>query len=150
MTETIDRADAPHPGGPRRRSLTYDVRRNDAGTDPVLFMIAAASPMGAAGFGALRDALQRPHRRDLRPPRCRAQPAHRRRAPRHTPEEHADDLHRLIDGARRRAGRHLRQQRRRGERAWRSWPRTRSRFGPSSRTSLRSQRSCLTATRLSP
>ena len=34
-----------------RAILTYDVRRNDQSTDPVLFMIA--SPMGAAGFGTL-------------------------------------------------------------------------------------------------
>ena len=32
-------------------TLTYDVRRNDETTEPVLFLIG--SPMGAAGFGSL-------------------------------------------------------------------------------------------------
>jgi len=32
-------------------TLTYDVRRNDATTEPALFLIG--SPMGAAGFGSL-------------------------------------------------------------------------------------------------
>ena len=32
-------------------TLTYDVRRNDASTEPILLLIA--SPMGAAGFGTL-------------------------------------------------------------------------------------------------
>ena len=31
--------------------LTYDVRRNDASTEPILLLIG--SPMGAAGFGTL-------------------------------------------------------------------------------------------------
>jgi hypothetical protein len=31
-------------------TLTYDVRRNDASTEPILLLIG--SPMGAAGFGA--------------------------------------------------------------------------------------------------
>jgi hypothetical protein len=31
--------------------LSYDVRRNDESTDPILFLIAA--PMAAAGFGTL-------------------------------------------------------------------------------------------------
>ena len=51
--------------------LTYDVRSNGSSTEPVLLMIA--SPMGAAGFGTLVGLLHRPHRRHLRPPRCRAQ-----------------------------------------------------------------------------
>jgi hypothetical protein len=33
--------------------LTYDVRSNGSGTEPVLLMIA--SPMGAAGFGTLSE-----------------------------------------------------------------------------------------------
>ena len=78
MNETIDRVEPPHPGWSPAPILTYDVRRNDAGTDPVLFMIA--SPMGAAGFGSLPGVLLPPHGRHLRPPRLRAQPAHRRRA----------------------------------------------------------------------
>lgn len=32
-------------------TLTYDIRRNDASTEPILFLIG--SPMGAAGFGTL-------------------------------------------------------------------------------------------------
>lgn len=32
-------------------ALTYDVRRNDSSTEPVLMLIG--SPMGAAGFGSL-------------------------------------------------------------------------------------------------
>ena len=52
-------------------TLTYDVRRNDASTEPILLLIG--SPMGAAGFGTLSAALRRPHRGDLRPTRLRAQ-----------------------------------------------------------------------------
>jgi pimeloyl-ACP methyl ester carboxylesterase len=73
--------------------LAYDVRRNDSSTEPPLFLIG--SPMGAAGFGTLggyfadrtivtydprsseRSTLDEP----TKPP---------------TPEEHADDLHRII------------------------------------------------------
>jgi hypothetical protein len=32
-------------------TLTYDVRRNDASTEPILLLIG--SPMGAAGFGSV-------------------------------------------------------------------------------------------------
>jgi pimeloyl-ACP methyl ester carboxylesterase len=74
-------------------SLTYDVRRNEEATEPPLVLIG--SPMGAAGFGTLaghfgdrtivtydprgseRSVLAEP----TKPP---------------TPEEHADDLHRII------------------------------------------------------
>ncbi len=74
-------------------TLTYDVRRNDESTEPILFLIG--SPMGAAGFGTLsghfadrtvvtydprgteRSTLDEP----TKPP---------------TPEDHADDLHRII------------------------------------------------------
>jgi pimeloyl-ACP methyl ester carboxylesterase len=74
-------------------TLTYDVRSNDESTEPILFLIG--SPMGGAGFGTLsghftdrtvatydprgteRSTLDEP----TRPP---------------TPEEHADDLHRII------------------------------------------------------
>ena len=73
--------------------LTYDVRRNDASTEPILLLIG--SPMGAAGFGTLAG-----HFTDRTvatyDPRgversTKADPG----AP-STPEEHADDLHRLI------------------------------------------------------
>ena len=74
-------------------TLAYDVRRNDDSTEPPLFLIG--SPMGAAGFGTLsshftdrtvatydprgteRSTLDEP----TKPP---------------TPEDHADDLHRII------------------------------------------------------
>ena len=32
-------------------TLAYDIRQNDASTEPILFLIG--SPMGAAGFGTL-------------------------------------------------------------------------------------------------
>jgi pimeloyl-ACP methyl ester carboxylesterase len=74
-------------------TLTYDVRRNEQTTEPALVLVG--SPMGAAGFGTLashfgdrtvvtydprgseRSVLTEP----TKPP---------------TPEEHADDLHRII------------------------------------------------------
>ena len=74
-------------------TLTYDVRGNDASTEPVLVLIG--SPMGAAGFGTLSRhfadrtvvtydprGVERSTRTDP------ASPV--------TPEVHADDLHRLI------------------------------------------------------
>ena len=73
--------------------LTYDVRRNGTSDAPVLVLIA--SPMGAAGFGTLSRyftdrmvvtydprGVERSRRTDG--------------AATSTPEEHADDLHRLI------------------------------------------------------
>jgi pimeloyl-ACP methyl ester carboxylesterase len=73
--------------------LTYDVRRNDASAEPVLLLIG--SPMGAAGFGTLSGyftdrtvftydprGVERSRRTDG--------------AAESTPDEHADDLHRLI------------------------------------------------------
>ena len=73
--------------------LTYDVRRNGTSDAPVLVLIA--SPMGAAGFGTLSRyftdrmvvtydprGVERSRRTDD--------------AATSTPEEHADDLHRLI------------------------------------------------------
>ena len=74
-------------------TLTYDIRRNEQSTEPILLLIG--SPMGGAGFGTLsghfsdrtvvtydprgteRSTLDEP----TKPP---------------TPEEHADDLHRII------------------------------------------------------
>jgi pimeloyl-ACP methyl ester carboxylesterase len=77
------------PGG----VLTYDVRGSGTGDAPVLFLIG--SPMGAAGFGTLAGyftdrtvvtydprGVERSRRTDG--------------AATSTPEEHADDLHRLI------------------------------------------------------
>jgi pimeloyl-ACP methyl ester carboxylesterase len=73
--------------------LRYDVRSNDPSTEPVLLMIA--SPMGAAGFGTLAEhftdrtvvtydplGVERSQRADG--------------ATVSTPDEHADDLYRLI------------------------------------------------------
>ena len=73
--------------------LTYDVRRADSGTAPVLLLIG--SPMGAGGFGTLsghftdRTVVTYDPRGVERS--TKADPA----SP-STPEEHADDLHRLI------------------------------------------------------
>ena len=73
--------------------LTYDVRRSDSSTAPVLFLIG--SPMGAAGFGTLagyftdRTVLTYDPRGAERSRRTDG-------AATSTPEEHADDLHRII------------------------------------------------------
>ncbi|MFP5369723.1 MAG: alpha/beta fold hydrolase [Actinomycetes bacterium] len=74
--------------------LTYDVRSGGTGEAPVLLLIG--SPMGAAGFGTLAGyfpdrtvvtydprGVERSRRTDGRPTT--------------TPEEHADDLSRLVD-----------------------------------------------------
>jgi len=73
--------------------LTYDVRRADSPTAPVLLMIG--SPMGAGGFGTLAA-----HFTDRTvvtyDPRGVERSAKVDPASPSTPEEHADDLHRLI------------------------------------------------------
>ena len=74
-------------------TITYDVRRNATSTEPVLLLIG--SPMGAAGFGTLAGhfpdrtvvtydprGVERSEKTDPSTPS--------------TPEDHADDLHRLI------------------------------------------------------
>ena len=74
-------------------TLTYDVRRNDESTEPILFLIG--SPMGAAGFGSLAGhftdrtivtydprGAERSNKADPESPS--------------TPDDHADDLHRII------------------------------------------------------
>ena len=73
--------------------LTYDVRRNDESTEPTLFLIG--SPMGAAGFGTLASHFpdrtvvtydpRGSERSELTEPTIPP-----------TPEDHADDLHRII------------------------------------------------------
>jgi pimeloyl-ACP methyl ester carboxylesterase len=77
----------------RSATLTYDVRRNDASTEPVLLLIAA--PMGAAGFGTLSG-----HFTDRTvvtyDPRGTERSVEADPASLTTPDEHADDLHRLI------------------------------------------------------
>jgi pimeloyl-ACP methyl ester carboxylesterase len=73
--------------------LTYDVRRNDATTEPVLLLIG--SPMGAGGFGTLagyftdRTVVTYDPRGSERSKRTDG-------VPQNEVEEHADDLHRLI------------------------------------------------------
>lgn len=73
--------------------LTYDVRRNDSSRQPTLFLIG--SPMGASGFVTLashfadRTVVTYDPRGAERSPRTDD-------ATRNTPEEHADDLHRII------------------------------------------------------
>jgi pimeloyl-ACP methyl ester carboxylesterase len=75
-------------------TLTYDVRPSNDGTvEPPLFLIG--SPMGAAGFGTLaghfpdRTVLTYDPRGVERSPKAEPETAS-------TPEQHADDLHRVI------------------------------------------------------
>jgi uncharacterized protein YndB with AHSA1/START domain/pimeloyl-ACP methyl ester carboxylesterase len=74
-------------------TLTYDVRRNDASTEPILLLIG--SPMGAAGFGTLSR-----HFADRTvvtyDPRGSERSLKTDPASPVTPDMHADDLHRLI------------------------------------------------------
>jgi pimeloyl-ACP methyl ester carboxylesterase len=74
-------------------TLTYDVRGNDAGTEPILLLIG--SPMGAAGFGTLSQ-----HFSDRTvvtyDPRGVERSVKTDPASPVTPEVHADDLHRII------------------------------------------------------
>lgn len=73
--------------------LYYDVRSNDSGNAPVLLLIG--SPMGAAGFGTLAG-----HFADRTvvtyDPRGAERSVRTDGAAESTPDEHADDLHRLI------------------------------------------------------
>jgi pimeloyl-ACP methyl ester carboxylesterase len=73
--------------------LHYDVRSNDASTEPILLIIG--SPMGAAGFATLAG-----HFADRTVVTYDPRGADRSRrtdtATESTPAEHADDLHRLI------------------------------------------------------
>jgi len=73
--------------------LTYDVRRSDSSTAPVLLLIG--SPMGASGFGTLAR-----HFADRTvvtyDPRGVERSKRTDGATQSTPDEHADDLHRLI------------------------------------------------------
>ena len=74
-------------------TLTYDVRGNDASTEPILLLIGA--PMGAAGFGTLSQ-----HFSDRTvvtyDPRGSERSLKTDPTSPVTPEVHADDLHRLI------------------------------------------------------
>ncbi|GAA3928337.1 alpha/beta hydrolase [Actinomadura viridis] len=73
--------------------LHYDVRSNDSSAEPVLLLIG--SPMGAAGFGTLAG-----HFTDRTvvtyDPRGAERSLRTDGAEESTPDEHADDLHRLI------------------------------------------------------
>jgi pimeloyl-ACP methyl ester carboxylesterase len=73
--------------------LRYDVRSNDASTEPVLLVIG--SPMAAAYFGTLAG-----HFADRTvvtyDPRGSERSERTDGATQNTPDEHADDLHRLI------------------------------------------------------
>ena len=73
--------------------LHYDVRSNDVSTEPVLLLIG--SPMGADGFGTLAD-----HFTDRTvvtyDPRSSGRSKRTDGGLETTPDEHADDLHRLI------------------------------------------------------
>jgi pimeloyl-ACP methyl ester carboxylesterase len=73
--------------------LTYDVRSNDSSTNPVLLIIG--SPMGASGFGTLAG-----HFTDRTvvtyDPRASERSTRTDGATETTPDEHADDLHRLM------------------------------------------------------
>jgi pimeloyl-ACP methyl ester carboxylesterase len=74
--------------------LHYDVRGNESSTQPVLLIIG--SPMGASGFGTLAG-----HFTDRTvvtyDPRGADRSKRTDGAAETTPDEHADDLHRLID-----------------------------------------------------
>jgi pimeloyl-ACP methyl ester carboxylesterase len=74
-------------------TLTYDVRRDDASTEPILLLIG--SPMGAAGFGTLSQ-----HFSDRTvvtyDPRGTERSVLTDPTSPVTPDVHADDLHRLI------------------------------------------------------
>ncbi len=73
--------------------LTYDVRRNDSSSDPVLLIIG--SPMTADGFAALAGHF--PDRTVVTyDPRGAGRSRRTDGATQTTPDEHADDLHRLI------------------------------------------------------
>src|SRR5438477_2655441 len=74
-------------------TLAYDIRPNDTTSEPILLLIG--SPMGAAGFGTLSG-----HFMDRTvvtyDPRGSERSEKTDPASPSTPEEHADDLHRLI------------------------------------------------------
>ena len=73
--------------------LTYDVRRNDSSTEPPLMLIG--SPMGAAGFGSLSKHFT--NRTVVTyDPRGAERSTKADPTTESTPEEHADDLHRII------------------------------------------------------
>jgi pimeloyl-ACP methyl ester carboxylesterase len=73
--------------------LTYDVRKSDSTTEPMLFMIG--SPMGAGGFVTLASHF--PDRTVVTyDPRGVDRSTKADPTTESTPEQHADDLHRII------------------------------------------------------
>ena len=76
--------------------LTYDVRRNPTSTEPVLLLIG--NPMAAGDFATLADHF--PDRTVVTyDPRGAGRSPRTDGASETTPQEHADDLHRLISAA---------------------------------------------------
>ena len=74
-------------------TIAYDVRRNDASTEPVLMIIG--SPMGAAGFVTLASHF--PDRTIVTyDPRGAERSKKDDDRSESTPEQHADDIHRVI------------------------------------------------------
>ncbi|CAN5851515.1 alpha/beta hydrolase [soil metagenome] len=94
MTETATRTAATaHRLDVPGAVLAYDLRRNEASTEPVLLLIG--SPMGAAGFGTLASLF--PDRTVVNhDPRGVERSRRTDGASESTPDEHAEDLHRLI------------------------------------------------------
>ena len=95
MTETMTPSEAAtHTLAVPGAVLTYDVRRNEQSTEPMLLLIG--SPMGAGGFGTLAG-----HFADRTvvtyDPRGVDRSSKSDPGAVSTPEEHADDLHRLIE-----------------------------------------------------
>jgi pimeloyl-ACP methyl ester carboxylesterase len=75
-------------------TLAYDIRRNDDSAEPPLFLIG--SPMGAAGFGTLSGYF--PDRTLITyDPRGSERSTKADPSTESTPDEHADDLHRIIE-----------------------------------------------------
>jgi pimeloyl-ACP methyl ester carboxylesterase len=75
-------------------TLAYDVRKSETSTEPILVMIG--SPMGAAGFGTLAGHF--PDRTVLTyDPRGTERSVKADPASLTTPDDHADDVHRIID-----------------------------------------------------
>jgi pimeloyl-ACP methyl ester carboxylesterase len=75
-------------------TLTYDVRRNETSTEPPLFLIG--SPMGASGFGTLAGYF--PERTIITyDPRGAERSTKEDPATESNPDQHADDLHRIIE-----------------------------------------------------
>jgi pimeloyl-ACP methyl ester carboxylesterase len=74
-------------------TLTYDVRANESSQEPVLVLIG--SPMGASGFGTLASHF--PDRTVVTyDPRGVERSEKADPATESTPEQHADDLHRIV------------------------------------------------------